>query len=32
MTVFWRNEWQNQDADARWAVKKDGPVGKYAIK
>jgi len=29
---LWRNKWQNQDADAKWAVKKDAPAGKFGIK
>jgi hypothetical protein len=27
-----RNEWENQDADVKSAVKKDTPAGKYTIK
>ena len=29
---LWRNKWENQDEDAKWAVKKDTPAGKYDIK
>ncbi len=32
LVLFRRNKWQNQDADAKWAVKKDAPAGKYDIK
>jgi hypothetical protein len=33
LVVFiWRDEWENQDADAKLAVKKDMPSGKFGIK
>jgi hypothetical protein len=29
---LWRYIWENQDEDARWAVKKGMPAGKCGIK
>jgi hypothetical protein len=31
-SLYWRDKWQNQDADAKWAAKKDVPAGKFDIK
>jgi len=32
LVVLWRNKWQNQDADARSAAKKDVPDGRCGTK